>query len=82
MLEFESKKLDIKVNGVKYGLDMPSYGRVKKFRNDSKGLPEEEKGDAFMDLLDGLGLPIEIAEKMSLDDLSVLLDALTNSKKK
>jgi hypothetical protein len=82
MLEFNSDKLDVKVNGKVYQVDFPSFEQGIKYAQQVKDVEEEAAPMKLIDFLDDLGLPKEISMKMQSNHIEQLVAALLPSKKK
>lgn len=80
MLEFESKKLEVKLNGTVYSLDFPKVKGVRDLQEKQK-----EKGESIDHIIDFLcshGLPKEVIEEMEISHLEKIVDALVDQKKR
>tara|TARA_R100001509_G_scaffold155449_1_gene117952 strand:- start:259 stop:516 length:258 start_codon:yes stop_codon:yes gene_type:complete len=74
-MEFSRRRLKLKIEGTQYDLKWPNVKDLKKFR----GMSEDKKNDpedAFLTLLDDLGLPYEVGETLEADWLTQISEKL------
>jgi len=79
----KSPVLNIKCDGKIYEMRKPSMGQAIAFQ---EALGSDKKGSgalkAMLDLIDGLGLPKEVAENLDVDQMEALISVLVQGKKK
>lgn len=80
-MSFEVKKSEIKVKiyEKEYNLTKP---KVRQVREMQEKLKADDKVQAMVDFMALLGLPKEVSEEMEIEHLTMLLDYLSDSKKK
>ena len=79
MLEFDQEFLEFKFSGKVHKLRIPSVKDVQKMMNESKKEGVSEI-DAQLEFLKTLGLCDDVAEKLSVNQLITLLDAMREKK--
>lgn len=77
MLEFKSKKLDLKFNDKVYQLSYPTVKQLKKFSAKEKSDSFEAVFEMFVDC----GLPEKVCEQLEADMVEAIIKELTASKK-
>ena len=80
MLEFSTKKLQIKFNETLYEIGYPTVADLKDY---TEKLDEKKETEIqlVLDLLDNLGLPKKVSGKMEMDHLNVIIEELIQTKK-
>lgn len=79
MLELQRKKLEFKLDDVIYRLDYPSVKKMTEYA--SKLDKADDKLNAIVDFLSGLGLDRKVSEDMEISHLTSIIKALTEEKK-
>ena len=80
MLEFTTKKLQIKFNEKIYSLSYPTVGALGKY-NDEIAKNEKSELDLVIGLLDELGLSKSVSETMEMTHLNLIVEELIKTKK-
>ena len=73
-MEFNSKKLNIKVDGIAYELSYPTVKQVKE-------IDKKLDIDGVCSFVSTCGLPIEVVENLQADHLNKLVEVLVGKKK-
>lgn len=79
MLEFNSRKLEIKFDGELHRMDYPTVKQVQLY-NDSFE-KEENKVKLICDFIVSLGLKQDVCDKLEMHHLESILKELTDTKK-
>jgi hypothetical protein len=79
MLEFNSRKLEIKFDGTIHTLSFPTVKQMNEY-NDSFET-EKNKVKLICDFIARLGLPEDVCEKLEMHHLEAILKELTEVKK-
>ncbi len=79
MLEFNSRVLEVKVNGDIHKVSFPTVGQFRDFQKTVKG---DLSIDDMLLFLDGLGFSKSAAEKLEPEQLNILINTLTGVEKK
>lgn len=77
----EKASLKVKVGEESYKVAIPTVKQAINFKKELDG-NEGQEAQVFIDLLSKLGMPKEIAEDLSLSQMSKLADALMGASKK
>ena len=67
--------LKVKIEGEAYDLHAPTVSQTEKFQKELKGQEDDQMG-AFMSLLEELGLPKTITQKLDVVQVRKLSDGL------
>lgn len=84
MLEIKREAKEHKANifGREIVLKEPSYKESRDYSLKVKEKTEEEQGDALLQFLDKLGLPLELSEEMTAAQITSVVELLMPAKKK
>jgi hypothetical protein len=79
MLEFNSRKLEIKFDGELHRLDYPSVKQVQEYNVQFE--KEDNNITAICNFIVNLGLKQEVCDKLEMHHLEAILKELTSTKK-
>lgn len=82
MLTLERRKLELSLYGESYELTFPTLKQTQDYALKAQGASDNEAGELLVELLDGLGLPREVALGMEAEHLTQVIEHLMPSKKK
>ena len=77
----EKPKADVKVGASVYEMEVPSLLQSQNFR-EKMGADDANVFDLFIDFVVGLGMPKDVAEGLSVQQLTVLAEGLMGDPKK
>ena len=83
MLDLDSKKtpaLPVKIGGKVYQVRRPTMGESRMFESEM-GNKKAKTTELTMQFLEKLGLPIDVADALDIDQMTALSDALHEKKK-
>lgn len=79
MLEFNKRILRVKIDGKVYDINYPRVGEIRKYTVEQKKGGEEV--ELIINLLEKLGLPVEVTDSMEIENLEALMAELVKTKK-
>jgi hypothetical protein len=79
MLEFVSRELKFKFDGVEYLIKFPSARELANYATEYQ--KNEDKFEVVFSFLEKLGLTREVSEKMELSSLMKIIETLNDEKK-
>ena len=80
MLEFNKRVLKIKFDDKVYEIAYPRVGEIRDYTSKLKSGKHEEV-ELVIEMLEKLGLPSSVTEKMEIDNLEAIIGELIKSKK-
>lgn len=84
MIELINEQIEFSYKGKTYNVDLPSYARVKEYRNDmdKAGIDSDKIEECIFSFLESLGFPRSVSKELQHKNILKILNSVLGDEKK